>query len=236
MEILKSLLKANLLLGGIFFSFSVSAESEIEASSEFLPEAWTTGLHLLAGGGINTALYASNSRNLSMGIGLNIKTDVGYFFASDWAIEAGSTVKFNKLDDNLVWNTLFTLGIRYRLGHLSFLPFPNNLYVRAIYGRAPTVVYYEEELADSGGGDDDEDEKTTRLQFDGPVYGLSLGNFLRTEAGWVYFVEITGSAQYLEQVDKITMNGQVPVVTSSDRVKDNSMIYAIHLNVGILLF
>lgn len=237
MEVLRGELKTFLVFLSLLSFQNFSFATEEDSSIEFLPEAWSSGLHLLAGGGFNTALYASNSRNLSMGIGLNIKTDVGYYFSNDWAIELGSAVKFNKLNDNVVWNTLFTLGLRYRLGHLSFLPFPNNLYVRAFYGRAPTVVFYEEEITDSGAeDDDDDDEVTTRIQFEGPVYGLSFGNFLRTEGGQVYFIELTGSAQHLHQEEKITMNGAVPEVISSNRVRDNSMIYALHVNIGILLF
>lgn len=192
-----------------------------ETEYKFRPDYWSKGFHLNAGGGLNVTQFHSDDRFNDIGYGLNFKTDLGYFFTNRFALEWSSNVKFARIEEYLVWDTLFTFGIRYRI---------KDYYVRGFYGKAPTVVFF-----DGKQPDEYEDSKATRLQFDGPVYGFALGKtYLDDETGIIWFLEGSGTFQRLQEREGIHMNGQVPEVISTE--KDKSSVVSLYIMIGMMVF
>jgi hypothetical protein len=214
-----------------FILFLVLLSSPWAHADEFYPYHWTPGLHLFAGGGINTAVYSNQEDTYDGGVGLNLKTDLVYFLNESWAVEAGSSIKFNRVSGYLFWDTLFTVGLRTTLPSLLNYEF-GQPYGRIFVGRAPTVMFLNGNESPNG----TENKDVSRIQFDGPVAGLALGTFHTTENGLVWFTELGGSFQSLEQESEIKMDGEVPVVISSKSVSDHTTIFSLYLTIGILAF
>ncbi|MNK94839.1 hypothetical protein D3C87_1150550 [compost metagenome] len=213
------------------FSLLLLFLSPLAQADEFYPYHWTPGLHLFAGGGINTAVYSNQQDTYDGGVGLNLKTDLVYFLNENWAIEAGSSIKFNRVSGYLLWDTLFTVGVRTTLPSLLNYEY-GQPYGRIFVGRAPTVMFLNGNDSPTG----TEDKDVSRIQFDGPVGGLAIGTFHTTESGLVWFTELGGSIQSLEQESAIKMDGEVPVVVSNKGVSDHTTILSLYLTVGILAF
>lgn len=210
------------------FIFSFSSFSWANA---FDPYHWEPGLHLFAGGGINSSVYSNSEDTYDGGIGLNLKTDLVYFLNSDWAIEASSSIKFNRVDPILIWDTLFTIGLRTTLPSLTYYEF-GQPYGRIFVGRAPTVVFLNGNMSPS----QPENKDISRIQFDGPVAGLAVGSLHETEKGMIWFVELGVSLQSLEQESSIKMDGDVPVVISNNSVTNHTTIYSSYLTFGVMAF
>jgi hypothetical protein len=180
-------------------------------------QVWNEGLHLLLGGGANLSDYHRNGD--TVGAGLHFKTDVGYYFHEHWAVEAGSFVRFNKLHDTFIWDTLLTLGLRRRF---------EDHFVRAFVGKAPTV-FYTDKVPETYQRSD-----STRIQYTGPVVGLGWGEFLKTKKGTNWFWELSTSYQSLEKGQGIR-NGTLPevvFVTGREKIQ----IYTLSFSVGIMVF
>ena len=214
------------ILFGLVLLFSSFSQAD-----EFYPYHWTPGLHLFAGGGVNTAVYSNQQNTFDGGVGLNLKTDLVYFLNENWAVEVGSSIKFNRVSGYLLWDTLFTVGLRTTLPSLLNYEF-GQPYGRIFIGRAPTVMFLNGNEAPSGTDNKD----VSRIQFDGPVGGLAIGTFHTTENGLVWFTELGGSIQSLEQESEIKMDGEVPVVVSSKSVSDHTTILSLYLTIGVLAF
>lgn len=205
--------------------------SNLAFAKDFDPYHWEPGLHLFAGGGFNTAVYSNSKDTYDGGLGLNLKTDLVYFLNSDWALEWSSSVKFNRVDEYLVWDTLFTVGVRTTLPSFTSYEY-GQPYGRIFIGRAPTVLF----LNGNDVPTDPTKKDVSRIQFDGPVGGLAFGTFHTTEKGLVWFTEFGGSVQSLEQESDIKMDGDVPVVISDKSVSDHTTIYSLYLTIGVLAF
>lgn len=205
----------------LFFTFSLSANAQLlDTGEDFLIDDWSEGLHIFAGIGINTSTYHSNSRRDYLGWGSNFKTDVGWYFNHDWAIESSASVKFNKLNSDLIWDTLLTLGLRYRL---------EEFYFRGFAGAGVLVVVIGEDEPSAR-------QDTARLHTDGPALGMGFGQTHRTEKGKVWFTEINGTVQWIKHRDTVIVDGETPIAINSESVNDNSTIYSLQASVGILLF
>ncbi len=191
-----------------------------EDALKFRPDYWTKGFHLNAGLGPQATYFDSDRRYNGIGVGTNFKTDLGYFFTNRFAIEWSTNAKFNMLNDFLIWDTLITGGIRYRM---------KEYFVRAFYGRAPTVVFFNGKVPDEYKG-----TKASRLQFDGPVYGLGLGKYYKSKKNLIWFLETAGTFQRLREREAIYMKGEVPVVVGSE--KDKSTVLSLLFSIGILIF
>jgi hypothetical protein len=203
----------------IFCISSVLADTP-KVEHKFSPDHWTTGLHLNAGGGVNVTHFDSNDRYDEVGYGLNFKTDLGYYFSHSFAIEWSSNIKFNKVNQFLIWDTLITGGIRYRI---------KDYYVRGFLGKAPTVIYFNHNPPEEF-----KNTKASRLQFDGPVYGFAFGKMFKRESGLIWFLEMAQTYQKLEEREAIHMDGQVPEVVS--REKDPSTVFSVYFMIGALIF
>jgi hypothetical protein len=203
----------------IFFAAFAYAESPHD-QNKFSPDQWTSGLHLAAGGGVNITHFDSNDRYDEVGYGLNFKTDLGYYFTHNFAVEWSSNIKFNKVNQLLIWDTLITGGLRYRI---------KEYYVRGFYGKAPTVVYFNHHPPEEF-----ENSKASRLQFDGPVYGVAWGKMFKKDNGLIWFLESSVTYQRLQEREAIHMDGEVPEVIS--RENDPSTVLSLYFMIGALIF
>lgn len=205
-----------------------------QAADDYSPSDWGSGLHLFAGGGVNSSFYTSKDRDVDGGIGLNLKTDLTYSLNSDWALELSGNVKFNRVDGYLVWDTPLTVGIRTRLPIIALWDI-GSPYGRVFAGRAPSVLFLNGGEAPKP-NPNVQDSNISRIHFDGPIGGFGLGTLNKSKTGQIWFVEVSGSVQSLEQEEDVKMEGEIPVVVSSQSVDDHSTIYSVSLTVGVLAF
>lgn len=194
----------------------------------FKADSYERGLHLMAGGGLNGSLYLSDSERQNQGIGLNGKTDLGYYFNNQFAWEISSNVKFNYVHEYLIWDTLLTTGLRYRFNKFPFTK-SKGIYMRAFYGRAPTVFYLH------NAPEVYRRSKADRLQYNGPVYGLALGNMYGSKNGNIWFIEYGLSYQKLGAATGIKNDGEVPQTLFMNS-GDNIQIYSLYASIGVLVF
>ncbi|AFY02063.1 hypothetical protein [Bdellovibrio bacteriovorus] len=200
-------------------------------ATDFETDNWSDGLHLLAGGGFNSALYTSDDDHSDGGVGVNLKTDLLYVFHPEWAVEWSASVKFNRMEDSfLLWDTLLTMGIRTQLPKI-YPEMEGTPYARLFVGRAPTVLFLNGETPKGVS-----DPSTSRIHFDGPVVGLGWGILKKNSKGQVWFTEIAATAQTLESEEDVMMDGEVPLVLSRNQVTNNARIYSIAVTFGILAF
>lgn len=212
-------MKKNIFI--LIFLVPIIASAQLfNNEEEFLTDDWSEGLHIFVGAGINSSNYHSNTRRNSLGLGINFKTDVGWYFNHDWALESSASVKFNRLNGDLVWDTLLTLGLRYRIEDYYFRAFAGAGVLVIVLGENQPVV----------------DKNTRRLHMDGPALGLGFGKTKKTEAGKVWFIELNSTAQQIKHRDDVAIDGQYPIAISSQAVNDNSTIYSLQFTMGVLLF
>lgn len=214
----------SVFLLSLVLSFSARA-------ADFETDHWSEGLHLLAGGGLNTAVYSSDDDHVDGGLGVNLKTDLLYVFHPEWAVEWSANVKFHRMEDDfLLWDTLLTVGLRTQLPKF-YEEMPGTPYARFFVGRAPTVLFLNGKTPKGVS-----DPSTSRIHFDGPVAGLGFGVFKKNAQGKVWFTEIAATAQALESEEDVMMDGEVPLVLSRNQVTNNARIYSIAVTFGILAF
>lgn len=215
-----------LLLGTLFFLQSASA---VDHQYYFKADDWQKGVHLFGGVGVNGSVNRYDFRRQDTGLGLNFKTDVGYFFNSHFAWEVGSNVKFNWIDDFMIWDTLLTTGFRYRFKKFPFTK-SKGVYTRLFAGRAPTVIYGENGPAVF------RRSESSRIQYDGPVYGFALGNMYNGKNNTVWFLEYGLSYQQLERSEGVSVSEDVPETTFESTRKNQIKIFSAYVNIGILVF
>lgn len=177
---------------------------------------------LMAGGGLNTSAYAVNN-GVQVGGGLNIKTDLIYFLSKNFGLEWSSQVKFNRINGILIWDTLMTVGARLRFDNSPY-------YVRGFFGRSPTVFYLD------GAPEVTRDTNSSRLQYDGNVFGLGVGKSYTTEKGRIWFIELDLSYQNLDKEKGIRNDGEVPVEIFNQRAANPIQIYSIYATIGVRVF
>lgn len=180
-------------------------------------------LHLMAGGGANFTFFNAPESGLVLGEGLNFSTDLGYYFNDQWALEWGVKVKFNKLDDVLVWDTLMTIGPRYQFKNSSY-------YTRLFWGRSPTVIH------NNGKGFVRSDGSTDRIQFDGPVYGMAFGKLFKTKKDNIWVTELTLSYQELTDRTGVREEGDIPIETFRQKGTNPIQIFSIMASIGVRVF
>lgn len=210
-------------LFALFFLLVSSAFAIEDSPYYFHPMKWKPGLHLLAGGGLNAATYESGYQGNASGVGINGKTDIGYYFSDNFAVDFGSSVKFNRVEGNLIWDTLLNVGVRYRFEDSPW-------YSRVFIGRAPTVIYPKSVPEVYRATD------PARIQYDGTVYGFSVGKMFVTKKGQVWFLEGSWTYQALEKATGIKNDGETPRTLFKDDANTRAVIYSIYATVGLLVF
>jgi hypothetical protein len=209
----------------------VAAESPVAPDNNpasFRPNHWAEGLHLLGGVGVNGALFNSETSHVNAGIGLNFKTDVGWYVNDHFAVEVGSAVAFNHYEQDLLWDTLFTLGVRYRFHSPLFNT--DAGFFRMFVGESPTVIFLNDSKTPFGA------TGASRAQINGPLVGLGLGYLFKTSGGLNWFVETAAAYQWLRFEDAIVDQKDVPIVLKSNEVGGSPRIFTLAFNVGLVLF
>lgn len=201
-----------------FFSSQLLAEDELR----FKPDKWLSGFHLMAGAGVNASIYNSDFERQNQGLGLTLKTDLGYYLDHSWALEASSNVKFNKVEEYLIWDTLLTLGVRYR--------FHKSHYARAFSGWAPTVFFLDD------APDVYQRSEAKRVQYNGPVLGMAYGKFYQTEKKLIWFVEYAASYQKLANEKGVADESDVPEIVFRSGGSGQVQIYSVYASIGVLVF
>lgn len=205
-----------------------AGETAHAAPDSFRPGSWSKGVHLLTGVGLNSAVYDTDSTHRTLGLGSNFKADLGWLVSDHLAFELGSAVKFNRSDDYLVWDTLFTVGVRYRFHSLIFKT--DGTFVSLFAGASPAVVYL---------GDTNNPLRAigaSRAQINGPLAGFGGGCFFRTEKGLNWFIEWDAAYQWLRFEDAIVDKKDVPIVLQSSETEGHPKIFTLAFNVGLVLF
>lgn len=206
-------MKIKLIFLCFFISSHVYAERDLTTS-------WKHGLDMFAGLGLNITKYEGDDDFTPVGYGFNIKTDLVYNLSRKLGVEWSANVKFNHLDSYLIWDTLMTVGMRYRI---------DSFYVRGFWGRAPAVVFFQ-------GNPPEEYESlgASREQFNGPIYGIGFGRLIKNSKDQIWFIEYSISHQHLKTREAIKMRGEVPVVVAKST--DRASVYTAVLSLGFKVF
>jgi hypothetical protein len=184
---------------------------------------WASAAHLDFGGGAHGSSYRTEGRSRIFAPGLNFKTDLGYEFVSNVSAEWSSQVKFSDVDDVIAWETLMTIGLRF--------DFPTSPYfMRVFWGRSPTVYYR------GGVPQLSREAQPSRLQFEGPVAGVSVGKKFSTPAGRNWFIETGVSHQRLEEVTGVNNDGAIIVEAFNRDVPNHIHILTLYAMVGLRIF
>ncbi len=199
--------------------------------SEFTPTNWSEGMHLLAGGGINSSLIHTDKVREEIGLGTNFQTALGYYFNEKYAIEWNAAVNFNSFGGFLIWDTAFTIGLRFQFPEWAKIEQRlGEPYGRIFFGRAPTVVYF------NGQAPPGIEPGVERVQIDGPIWGVALGSFYHSTSGRIWYSEIVATHHDLTNETGIRMNGEVPVQMYNRSTLDHPIIYSIYVTVGVMAF
>ena len=222
-------LEAIVLMAALIFSTPSHAEEVIEHSG-FTANDWTTGLHMTAGLGVNSTYIETDLTRENVGIGLNIHTDVGYYFLNSWAFETSVNVTLNRATSVLIWDTAMTLGLRSRLPPWLG-PDHSTPYFRLVGGRGPSVLIFNGQKPEQLKGNDGE-----RTQIESNIWGGGYGFYQNARDGSVWFVEFQGTVHRYRKIEVIDDIDQVPEVIESYSVDNNAAAYSINLTFGVLIF
>jgi hypothetical protein len=209
--------RAAFILGAVVFSPLASAQ-ELQ------------GVHLLAGAGLNSSSLRTVRADRAAGVGLNFRTDVGYYFPAGLGIELGTNVNFNRVEGQiLLWDTLLTLGVRSRL---DFIPHPEETlpFGKVFGGYGPAVMFFRGDHPSGVPAEID------RAQLEGPVAGASLGLSFATEAEQIWFIELTGTWHWFREIAFVTKAGEVPIVVEDRVVAGRSTLSSVYVTVGFVIF
>ncbi|RYZ70920.1 MAG: hypothetical protein EOP05_12635 [Proteobacteria bacterium] len=191
---------------------------------------WTDGVHIIAGVGVNASTFDSRTQARSLGVGLNLRSDVGYYFGNGMGLELSGSVMFNKVRESLLWNTTFAAGFRFGLPFAkraeNFAP-----YGRILIGRATNVSIFDGDAPAPYG-----QYNANRLQLEGTMWGLGIGFFQRSSSGRIWYMELTGERHEMRKLEAITDVNDVPIVVAEETIRDNSELYAVCLTFGLMVF
>lgn len=224
-----ALMQTIILLLALIYAAPSRAASEVIEHSTFTSQNWTSGLHMTAGLGVNSSYFESDFIRENVGAGLNVHTDVGYYFYNLFAIETSVNVMLTRVQSVLVWDTLMTMGLRTRLP-AWFGPNHSSPYLRVAGGKGPSVLIYKgsDPSAYNIGGE--------RAQIEGDIFSASYGVLQNARDGSVWFIELQTSMNRYRKVEAIDDVDGVPEVIFSAPVNDNASMYSISLTFGVVIF
>ncbi len=232
--ILLTLFQALLLLAALIFAAPARSETrdgEVIEVSDFTSRHWTRGLHLNAGLGVNSTLLKNDYTHEDIGLGLNIHTDVGYYFLNDYALETSVNVMFNRVKTAIIWDTSMTFGLRARLpAYLG--PDHSAPYLRLAAGRGPSVFFFQGEKP----AELEARTNADRVQVEGDIYSIAYGFFQDARDGTVWYLELQQSTTIYRKIEGINEVNDVPEVVYSEHVSNHESMYSLSLTFGVLLF
>lgn len=209
---------------------NIQSPVDFERPAEVDVPHWTDGVHIIAGLGLNASTFDSRSQARSLGVGLNLRSDVGYYFSNGMGVELSGSVMFNKVKEALLWNTTLAAGFRFGL------PFAKRLenfapYGRVLIGRATNVSIFDDKAPPPY-----DQYQASRLQLEGSMLGLGVGFFQRSSSGRIWYLELTAERHEMKKLEAVTDVNKVPVVVAEQIVNDNSELYALCLTFGLMVF
>lgn len=189
---------------------------------------WMEGMHLTAGLGLNTSYIQNDFVTEDIGLGLNIHTDLGYYFADAYALEVSTSVHLNRVKNVLIWDTLMTGGVRFRLPAWAGPSFSAPFF-RLMAGRGPSVFIFKgKKPAEFDHGGD-------RTQVEGDVYGLAYGFFQNSRDGKVWWLQLQSTAHLYSKLEAVKEVGSVAEVVHSEDIKDNTAMFSLSISLGVVL-
>ncbi len=226
--------EAILLIAALIFASPARSETkngEVIEVSNFTSQHWTKGLHLNAGLGVNSAFLKNDYTHEDIGLGLNIHTDLGYYFLNDYALETSVNVMFNRVRTAIIWDTSMTFGLRARMPAYMG-PDHSAPYLRLAAGRGPSVFFFQ------GKKPAELEAKTNadRVQVEGDIYSIAYGFFQDGRDGTVWYLELQQSVTVYRKIEGIDEVNTVPEVVYSERVNDHTSKHSLSLTFGVLLF
>lgn len=208
-----------------------AAEGTITPSERvFSPEEWQTGFHFFPAIGANSSLFSSQIEGVKGGAGVTLRTDLGYYFHNDTALELSTSVAFNRINGLLIWDTIFAFGYRTRIPFFTYDQ-TSAPYLRLFAGASPAVVVFEGERQSPY-----KELGAQRLQWEGPVGGAGVGVFRKHENGPTWFVEATLTFHSFRKEEIIKSEGEVPVVVARAPEDDGEHLINFHLILGLAAF
>lgn len=216
------------ILLGLFCSVLAQAKETKEINEPIIEKSWAEGLHLIAGGGLNTALLISKNGQKHLSPGFNLKTDLAYHLSPTWAVEVGANVMFDRIHGFMVWDTLFTVGVRTLLPLFrQYKQFAS--YLRFFGGYGPAMVYQATNATDTFPGAD-------RLKLQGPAAGASFGVFYDLAANRPWFIELTFMAHHFYNIFGVKDLDAAPISLSNSAINNNSTLFSLQINAGLFIF
>ncbi len=185
---------------------------------------------MFPGFGVNSSLLSSRIAGSKGGIGLTLRTDLGYYVRGDTAFELSTSVSFNRVDDLLIWNTIFAFGYRARLPFLRERE-DSAPYIRVFAGTGPAVAVFEGERPSPY-----KELGAQRLQWEGLVGGVGVGLFRTLPGGRIWFAEATLTLHSFRKQEVIKSEGEIPVVISRTTANDGESLNNLHLILGVAVF
>lgn len=216
----------------LLISLLVAAFTSVPATAGLTPSSWEEGFHFASGFGMNSPVLVRESSKSQFGLGTSLKSDFGWFFAEDYAIEAGATLVFNAIESTLVWDTLLTMGFRFRIPYVPAND-RSSPYGKVFVGRGPTVVIFQD-----GPPPPYQESGANRLQLEGNIAGLALGVLGKTLDGQTWFAEIAISGHVFDRLDVIKNEGDSasPVILSTATIEEYTSLQTLHLSFGLIAF
>lgn len=207
------------------------AQAQTEAQIISPEPRWYDGIHLIGGIGLNSSVFETGTETTQAGVGLNLRSDVGYYFQNGIGLELSGSVMFNRVRTSMLWNTVVATGVRFGLplakSAENFAP-----YGRFLIGKAANVAIFDEGKVP----DPYSQYNASRVQTEGNMFGAGLGFFQRSTSGRIWYMELTGEYHRLNRLEAITDVNDVPVVVATENIPGNSALYSLCLTFGLMFF
>jgi hypothetical protein len=219
----------SLSLAAISWPESAKAQEVLEETT-FTAKHWTQGLHMSAGLGMNLGYFDTDLVRENVGAGLNIHTDLGYYFGNLAAVEVAGDVMLTQLSSSMIWDTMMTFGLRTRLPEWAG-PEKSSPYLRLMGGRGPSVYMFKGKKParyDIGGGE--------RTQIEGDVFGIAYGLFQDGREGTTWYMQLQYLTHIYRRVEVIDEVNGVPEAIISGPLNDGEAMHSLSLTFGVLLF
>ncbi|MGL1937339.1 MAG: hypothetical protein OCD01_20105 [Fibrobacterales bacterium] len=217
---------------------------KIILDNQFAPVQWKKSRagwwYYLVSTGLNGGSMIANHDKTDGNVGMHIGTAIGYASRSLYSFEIGSMVAVDFYDEipaqnaneelgkMVFWNTKFFWAVRFLLPNVTITP-TFMPYVKLLQGWGKGVGFLF--ALDEGY----EKLAPYRFQFEGPLFGFSIGNMFNPIAGTPWFVEFTTTLQTFWNGYQIDGNSVVPEIKRVE-MTENSRLFHFALSVGVNLF
>lgn len=208
-------------------------------------DRWNDGWELLYGMGFTRSQFVTDNQQTELeGHGGHFSTAVGYCDLQAYCLEIGSLVSFNYYDemeveyldqefdiDLWMWETALYLAVRARVpgtrprGHF-------DPWIKLLSGYGADVGY-----PTWSGLSGHEEILDTRVQQEGPLFGVSVMNLFNNEKpGRLWFIECSAITQMYWDSWLVKSGGIVPEVGQSSKTDGNPYSMLVSVTLGFRVF